>query len=176
MDSFGYIGSQGVVTPFASNRAYMSSQFGKKLGGLVEYGAPDALTAQLHKVVERYAPLLDSCASPSLCYYDFHIGNILAERRHGALELTGILDLENAIAGDPLMDIAKTLSYSVRGNPAKKAGLLAGYGPVGRPDWHQTLELYELYGVLELWCWWKQIGDHQHAASLMPDLERLAGG
>jgi aminoglycoside phosphotransferase (APT) family kinase protein len=173
MDSFGYIGSHGVLTPFTTNRAYMESQFDRKLGGLVEYAAPDALTAELRRFLERHAPLLDHCPRPSLCHYDFHTGNILAERRHGVVELTGILDLENAIAGDPLMDVAKTLSYSVRGDPTKKAGFLAGYGPMERPDWQSTLELYELYGVLELWCWWKLIGDHQRAASLLPDFERF---
>jgi aminoglycoside phosphotransferase (APT) family kinase protein len=172
MESFGYIGSHGVVAPFASNRAYMDSQFDRKLGGLVEYGAPAALAAALRGFVERHASLLDQCARPSLCHYDFHTGNILAARRNGVVELSGILDLENAIAGDPLMDIAKTLSYSVRGDPAKKAGLLAGYGPIERRDWHQTLALYELYGLLELWCWWQLIGDTQRAANML-DLERF---
>jgi aminoglycoside phosphotransferase (APT) family kinase protein len=176
MESFGYIGSHGVVTPFASNRAYMGSQFDRKLGGLAEYGAPDALTAALHGFVERHAPLLDQCAHSSLCHYDFHTGNLLVERRNGAVALSGILDLENAIAGDPLMDVAKTLSYSVRGDRAKKAGLLAGYGAIERRDWQETLALYELYGLLELWCWWQLIGDKQRAASIVPDLERFAVG
>jgi aminoglycoside phosphotransferase (APT) family kinase protein len=174
LDSFGYIGPQGVMTSFTSNRAYMSSQFDRKLGGLTEYGAPEALAEQLRDFVERRASLLDGCVKPSLCHYDFHTGNLLAEERGGAVRLSGILDLENAIAGDPLMDIAKTLNYSVRGDPTKRAGLLAGYGAIERPDWQQAVELYEFYGMLELWCWWKLIGDHQRAAHIMPDLERFA--
>lgn len=174
LDSFGYIGPQGVVTPFASNRAYMASQFDKKLGGLAEYGAPETLARQLRDFVDRRSPLLDGCAKPSLCHYDFHTGNLLAERKDGAIKLSGILDLENAIAGDPLMDIAKTLSYSVRGDAAKRAALLDGYGPIVRTDWQEALQLYEFYGFIELWCWWKLIGDHQRAKHIMPDLERFA--
>jgi aminoglycoside phosphotransferase (APT) family kinase protein len=174
LDSFGYIGPQGVLTPFTSNRAYMSSQFDKKLGGLAEYGAPEALAPRLRDFVDRRAALLDGCAKPSLCHYDFHTGNLLAESRAGTVKLSGILDLENAISGDPLMDIAKTLNYSVRGDVTKRAALLAGYGAIERPDWQQAVELYEFYGVLELWCWWKLIGDHQRAAHILPNLERFA--
>ncbi len=174
MESFGYVGPQGVLTPVDSNRAYMLSQFEKKLGGLLEYGAPARLAARLREFVERHTPLLDGCTSPSLCHYDFHTGNILGKRRDKAVRLSGILDLENAIAGDPLMDIAKTLNYSVRDDAAKRDGLLAGYGTIDRADWRETVALYELYGVLELWCWWKLIGDDQRATTLLPSLERFA--
>lgn len=174
MGSFGYIVAEGVHAPFASNRAYMSTQFDKKLDGLSEYDAPGELAGKLRDFVDRRRPLLDGCVTPSLCHYDFHTGNLLAEKSGNSVRLTGILDLENAIAGDPLMDIAKTLAYSARSDATKRAGLLAGYGAIERPDWQQTVALYQFYGLLELWCWWKLIGDHQRAASLIPDLERFA--
>ena len=79
--------------------------------------------------MERSIPLLDGCTGASLRHFDFHTGNVLATRRDGSLHLTGIVDLENAIAGDPLMDLAKTLAYSVRDDETRRAGLLAGYGP-----------------------------------------------
>jgi aminoglycoside phosphotransferase (APT) family kinase protein len=174
MEAFGYIGPQGLLPePFASNRAYMSFQFDSKLDAFAEHGGPDALAQRLRAFVERHAPLLDACARPSLCHYDFHTANILAEKRDDRLRLCGILDLENAIAGDPLMDIAKTLTYSARGDETKRTGLLAGYGTIERPHWRQTLALYQFYCVLELWCWWTMIGDHR-AASIMGDLERYA--
>lgn len=172
MDSFGYIGNDGVVTPFATNRAYMLSQFERKLAGFARLGGRPELAQKLRVYVERSLPLLDGCAQPSLCHFDFHTGNVLAAQRNGSWQLTGIVDLENAIAGDPLMDLAKTLSYSVRGDATKRAGLLAGYGPIDRRNWQETLTLYQFYGVLELWAWWTQIGDHQRAASMVADLER----
>lgn len=174
LESFGYIGTQGVVTPFASNRAYMSFQFDRKLREFVGHGGPEDIAAGLRAYVARTEALLDACATPSLCHYDFHPGNILAERWDGRLRLTGLVDLENAIAGDPLMDLAKTLNYSAQGDATKRAGLLAGYGPIDRPHWLDAVALYEFYGLLELWCWWKQIGDHRRADNVMADLAHYA--
>jgi len=173
LESFGYIGAEGVVTPFATNRAYMSSQFDRKLDGFSTLSGTPDIAARLCTYVAHRTALLEECTTPHLCHYDFHPGNVLADRQDGALRLTGLVDLENAIAGDPLMDIAKTLNYSVHGVEARRAGLLAGYGPMERPHWEDTVALYELYGLLELWCWWKQIGDHARADSIMGDFARF---
>ncbi|WP_296385142.1 aminoglycoside phosphotransferase family protein [Reyranella sp.] len=78
MDSFGYIGTDGIVTPSTSNRAYMLSRFERKLGGFDQFGGNPALAARLRSYVERSAVLLDGCTRPSLCHYDFHTGNVLA--------------------------------------------------------------------------------------------------
>lgn len=174
LESFGYIGTAGVVKPFASNHAYMSFQFNRKLGEFADHGGPADIAAGLRAYVARSEPLLYACAMPSLCHYDFHPGNILAEHQDDRLRLTGLVDLENAIAGDPLMDVAKTLNYSVHGVDARRAGLLAGYGPIERPRWQDTIALYELYGLLELWCWWKQIGDHDRADSIKDQVASYA--
>jgi aminoglycoside phosphotransferase (APT) family kinase protein len=174
MGAFGYIGPEGIVSPSVSNRAYMLSQFDRKLAGFAQFAGRPALAEQLSTYVERSAPLLDGCAQASLCHYDFHTGNVLAAQRNGSWQLTGIVDLANAIAGDPLMDLAKTVSYLGRDNDAKRAGLLAGYGTIDRPDWQETLALYQFYSAIELWAWWTQIGDHQRAAGIVADLERYA--
>jgi aminoglycoside phosphotransferase (APT) family kinase protein len=171
MESFGYLVAGGVVQPFASNRAYMLSQFDRKLTGFRELGGRPALAEQLAVYLKRSADLLDGCERPVLCHYDYHSGNLLAERRDGKLRLTGVIDLENAIAGDPLMDLAKTMSYSVRDDATKRAGLFAGYGPIDRPDWQATLRFYQFYGAIELWAWWTQIGDAARAEHIVADLE-----
>jgi aminoglycoside phosphotransferase (APT) family kinase protein len=174
LEAFGYIGSHGIVTPFATNRAYMLSQFERKVGGFARLGGRPALAERLNGYVERSAPLLDGCAAPRLCHYDVHTGNVLAARRDGVLRLTGIVDLENAIAGDPLMDLAKTIAYSVRDDAARRAGLLEGYGPIDRADWPETLRLYQFYGAIELWAWWTEIGDAARAQHIVAELERYA--
>lgn len=172
LESFGYLGADGVLQPFASNRAYMLSQFARKLGGFARLGGRPALARQLDAYLRRSTDLLDGCQQPVLCHYDYHSGNLLADRRGGKLQLTGIIDLENAIAGDPLMDLAKTIAYSVRDDETKRAGLLAGYGPIDRPGWQETLRLYQFYGAIELWAWWTQIGDRQRADTIVPELEK----
>jgi aminoglycoside phosphotransferase (APT) family kinase protein len=174
LESFGYLVADGVAQPFASNRAYMLSQFERKLGGFAKLGGRPALAAQLDAYLAHSAELLDGCTRPILCHYDYHSGNLLADRRDSALQLTGIIDLENAIAGDPLMDLAKTIAYSVRDDAAKRAGLLAGYGPIDQPEWRETLRLYQFYGAIELWAWWVQIGDAPRAEGIVAELERYA--
>jgi aminoglycoside phosphotransferase (APT) family kinase protein len=170
MEAFGYIGPGGIVAPSATNRAYMLAQFGRKLGGFAAFGGNPELAKRLRDQVERSSHLLDGCRQPRLCHYDFHTGNVLAIGDR----LTGIVDLENAIAGDPLMDLAKTIAYSVRDDDGKRAALLEGYGPIDRAGWQETVRLYQFYGAIELWAWWIQIGDKPRAASLLPDLERYA--
>jgi len=73
-----------------------------------------------------------------------------------------------------LMDLAKTIAHSVRDDEAKRAALLAGYGAIERPAWHETLRLYQFYGAIELWAWWMQIGDRERADGIVADLERYA--
>jgi aminoglycoside phosphotransferase (APT) family kinase protein len=99
---------------------------------------------------------------------------VLAESNDGTLRLSGILDFESAIAGDPLMDIAKALYYFTPEDEPKKAGLLAGYGALDRGDWRETLDLYRLYATLQLWCWMAQIGNREPLDSLAEDLRRSA--
>jgi aminoglycoside phosphotransferase (APT) family kinase protein len=174
LERFGYLVADGVAQPFATNRAYMLSQFERKLSDFAKLGEHPALAAQLDAYLERSAGLLDGCAQPVLCHYDYHSSNLLADRREGKLRLTGIIDLENAIAGDPLMDLAKTIAYSVRDDATKHAGLLDGYGPIDRADWQETLRLYRFYGAIELWAWWTQIGDAARAEGIVAELERYA--
>jgi aminoglycoside phosphotransferase (APT) family kinase protein len=174
LESFGYLVADGLVQPFASNRAYMLAQFERKLSGFAQLSGRPALATQLDAYLKRSTDLLDGCKRPVLCHYDYHSGNLLADRRDGALQLTGIIDLENAIAGDPLMDLAKTLAYSVRDDETKRAGLFDGYGSIERPDWQETLRLYKFYGAIELWAWWVQIGDAARAEGIVAELESYA--
>jgi hypothetical protein len=53
------------------------------------------------------------------------------------------------------MDVAKAIYYL---DEECRRALPDGYGPIDRPRWPQTLDLYHLYFVLELWCWMAQIG------------------
>jgi hypothetical protein len=69
------------------------------------------------------------------------------------------------------MDVAKALYYL---NAEARTALLEGYGDIGRAHWSQTLDLYHLYFVLELWCWMAQIGNHQRLDKLALDLEHFS--
>ncbi|WFU68475.1 aminoglycoside phosphotransferase family protein [Bradyrhizobium sp. CB2312] len=173
LDSFGYIGPNGVWTAHPSNHAYMSAQFERKLTEFCTRGGDPALAARLRDSVTARQHLFEAASHPRLCHYDFHAGNVLVTPEYEP-HLTGIVDFENATSGDPLMDIAKALYYFTPKDAPKRDGLLAGYGTIARPDWQQTLDLYRMYCTLELWCWMAQIGKHEALADLTRELANTA--
>lgn len=107
-----------------------------------------------------------------LCHNDFHEGNVLVTEGSDGWTVTGFIDVENAIATDPLLDLAKTDYYSVHGNKAKLSGLIQGYDLLPG-DWPDRLSLYQLYHALELWDWFAAIGDTAPLPSIMQDIRRL---
>ena len=176
LDSFGYIGPNGVWTPHPSNRAYMSAQFERKLQEFCERGGDPALAGRLGSSIAARRHLLDASTVPRLCHYDLHAGNVLVTSRREP-RLSGIVDFENATAGDPLMDIAKAIYYfrpqDKPQDAPKRAGLLAGYGDLARPDWQDTIDLYRLACTLELWCWRAQFGSGEALAELTAELKNV---
>jgi aminoglycoside phosphotransferase (APT) family kinase protein len=173
LDSFGYIGPNGVWTAHATNRSYMSSQFDRKLTEFCQRGGDAALAERLKLTIAAREHLLDGAVSSRLCHYDFHAGNVLVTSSD-ELHLSGIVDFENATAGDPLRDIAKALYYFTAQDAPKREGLLAGYGTIDRDGWLETIDLYRLSCTLELWCWMAQIGNRDELAGLTAELERAS--
>ncbi len=106
------------------------------------------------------------------CILKVYPASLLVAPR-GKLRLSGIVDFENATACDPLMDIAKALYYFTPQDAPKRAGLLAGYGAIARPDWQDTVDLYRLHCTLELWCWMAQIGKRDALTGLTKELENV---
>lgn len=171
MEAFGYIGASGILTAHSTNHAYLSFQFDRKLKEFTDRGGAIRLAQRIAAHVSRRADLLRECSHPMLCHNDLHVGNLLAEITKGDVRLSGVLDFEGALAGDPLMDVAKALYYLDAG---ARDALLEGYGDTGRQHWQQALDLYHLYFVLELWCWMAQIGNQQPLGRLAMDLERCS--
>jgi hygromycin-B 7''-O-kinase len=78
----------------------------------------------------------------------------------------------NAIAADPLLDLAKTESYSMRGDETKRNALFDGYGALPE-DWPERLAVYQLYHALELWDWFASIGNKSPLEGIAGDMRRL---
>jgi hygromycin-B 7''-O-kinase len=171
METFGYIGASGVAIAHPTNRAYLTSQFQRKLGEFSERGGDARLAGRIAGHVAAREGLLAACTQAVLCHNDLHAGNLLAKAADGSVVLTGVLDFEGALAGDPLMDIAKALYYL---DAESRRAVLQGYGALDRAQWAETLALYHLYFVLELWCWMARIGNRQPLEKLASDLERYS--
>ena len=140
MPAYGYLTTE-VLDPLPDNAAYMQRQFSRKLSEFAGLGGSDAVHGAVQERVTAQAPLLVDCRRPVLCHNDLHEGNVLVD---DCGTVTGLVDVENMIAADPLIDLAKTLQYDLSASPAHRAGLLEGYGPL--PDrGEDRLALYRLY-------------------------------
>jgi hygromycin-B 7''-O-kinase len=170
--AFGYLTTE-ILDPQPTNTDYMTGQFARKLREFGGLGGDPELRAVIERHVEERAELFVACDHPVLCHDDFHEGNILVDHEEGrGWQMTGFIDVENAVAADPMIDLAKTDCYSIRGNRAKLDGLLNGYGPCGQA-WAGRLAIYRLYHALELWDWFASIGQTQPLDSLAHDMREL---
>lgn len=169
--SFGYVVTQ-IVDPVSTNAQYMSRQFDQKLGAFRDAGGSPALADRIERRLKAEASVLAESKAASLCHNDLYEGNLLIEPVDDGWRLSGLVDVENALAGDPLMDLAKTDCYSIRGDVTKFEALADGYGPALRAG-EDRVELYRIYHTLDLCVWYHQIGRHQHHLGLVRQLERL---
>jgi aminoglycoside phosphotransferase (APT) family kinase protein len=166
---FGYL-TTTLLDPAPHNTAYMTAQFRTKLAEFAERGGdPEIHRLASDRVAER-SGLFGLCAGATLCHNDLHEGNVLVDTDW---QLTGFVDVENAIAADPLMDLAKTVQYELTRSPVKFAGLLAGYGPLPA-DGLARIRLYRLYHALELWDWFAEIGNTGPLEGIASDIRELA--
>ena len=166
--AFGYL-TTGVLDPVATNTAYLTRQFAVKLAEFADRGGDREIHRLASARVAERSGLFGSCAVPVVCHNDLHEGNVLVDGRR----ITGFVDVENAIAADPLMDLAKTIQYERTRSPVKVAGLLAGYGPLPA-DGLARIELYRLYQALELWDWFAEIGNVAPLDGIAEDIRELS--
>ena len=172
-ESYGYLADR-ILDPLADNGSYMRRQFAKKLKEFKDLGGDGRLHDMIARRVECDAALFDNCHSAVLCHNDLHEGNVLVAQGPDGWQITGVIDVENAIAADPLIDLAKTDYYALgRGEPERTA-LLDGYGPLPA-DAAERLRLYRLYHALELWDWFGSTGTVGPLGAIAEDLARLAG-
>jgi hygromycin-B 7''-O-kinase len=169
-DAYGYLTTR-ILDPEPTNSAYMTRQFAAKLDEFASLGGEPALHAAMEARVASAAHLFVNCARPVLCHNDLHEGNILVAPCPDGWDITGFVDVENAIAADPLMDLAKTGYYAIRDDDTKLAGLLAGYGRLPA-DGMDRLAIYRLYHALELWDWFASIGNTAPLPGILEDIRR----
>jgi aminoglycoside phosphotransferase (APT) family kinase protein len=172
LDAFGYITTGGMAS-HPTNEAYMRSQWQKKLEEFDAHGGDAALRRTVEEYVETHRDLLTQARTPALCHNDYHEGNVLVAEEEVKWRVTGIIDVENAVSADPLLDIAKTDYYAIKGNEAKGEGFLAGYGrlPI---DWRERVHLYKLYHAFELWDWFAAVGNKAAVVRMTDDVRRFA--
>lgn len=169
MDGFGYIGETGIVTRHADNRSYLMHQFERNCADYVARGGGEELARRIAAHAAERQELFVTQGAARLCHNDLHAGNLMAHTELGGVRITGVLDFEGALAGDPRFDIAKAMFYL---NAEQKVAVLEGYGAVADQRMLDALALYHLYFTLSLWCWFAQIGQTDRLDALRSDLAR----
>ncbi|MDR7275513.1 phosphotransferase family protein [Catenuloplanes atrovinosus] len=171
MPAYGYIVT-GILEPVADNLTFMRRRFARQLDEFRAAGGP----VDVHDAVARRAvegePYVAACDGPVLCHNDLHEGNVLVDDDG---TVTGFIDVENALSADPMTDLAKTIQFDIGGSAAKRAALLAGYGPLPRYG-AERIALYRMYHALELWTWFSSIGHTEPLPGLLDDLRAACFG
>jgi len=170
-DRWGYVAT-GIVDSKPSNTAYMVDQFATKLARFDKLGGDPGLAGAINRHVARHADLFAGCRQAALCHNDFQDGNVLAAETAQGWQVTGYLDVENAVVADPLLDLAKTDYYALRHNQEKSRAFRSGYGQLP-PGAEARMDLYRLHHALEFWNWSASTGKRSLLAQIRADLEKV---
>jgi aminoglycoside phosphotransferase (APT) family kinase protein len=123
---------------------------------------PPALREPLERYFSEREGAFTGCETAVLCHNDAHDANVLVVDGR----ITGLIDWENAVAADPILDLAKAWAFSDGRSDETLEALVDGYGPL-REDWREAFDLYVVDHLLELWTWFHQLG----VTDPLPELE-----
>ncbi|MFF5054823.1 phosphotransferase [Micromonospora sp. NPDC000663] len=103
-DRFGYDGERAAG---ATWREAFGAMVDALLADAGDWNVPLPITGgDLRAVVRRHADVLDEVRRPALLHFDCWDGNVLAApETHGRLRLSGLVDGERYLYGDPLLDL-----------------------------------------------------------------------
>lgn len=178
---FGDLNGQ-ILDPLPDNSAYIACMLERDLRGFRENSGDPALAGKLTAHLTEHASAFAECLRPAYCHGDVHEDNLLAEiAEDGTCSLTGLLDLDNMHAGDPLTDFVRLDAFSMPGDATKMAGLFSGYGvcvagqqPGEWPGaWRSRLPLYRIALALELYNWFTISGETWQLPALGRELRGL---
>jgi aminoglycoside phosphotransferase (APT) family kinase protein len=127
--------------------------------------------ARVTDAIERHAHVLDDVQTPALLHFDLWDGNVLVDKDvDGAWRLTGLVDGERYLYGDPLLDFVSTALFR-HAEDEPDAPFLAGYAAgAGAPvtlDEHARIRLtlyrLHLYLVMNVEPVVRGLGGPEHA-------------
>lgn len=132
---------------YGSWREYIQAYFARYAAqALAEQVLDRALIARLERALTRHSGLLASVTEARLIHWDYHFENILQQDG----KITGVLDFEWALSGDPAYDLRIEQQWEET-CPGSRAALYAGYRRL-RPlpdDLPLRLDLYRMVTHLD---------------------------
>jgi aminoglycoside phosphotransferase (APT) family kinase protein len=155
-EAYGYRTTE-ILDPQPTNEAQMKATLQRVSRYYLDSTGDRELYEAAREYVGARTELFALCRRPVLLHNDFHEGNVMvALTPHGPV-LSGLIDVENAMAGDPVADLSKTHGYSIRDNRVKLDGFFEGYGEVP-VEWERRFRLFQLVHAFELWGFFHGIG------------------
>ncbi len=140
-----------VETPLGPLReAFEAYCEGGMEAGAAEKLGPD-LAAAIRRAFREQGDLVDSVdGDPRLVHGDFKGSNLLASRRAGTWQLTGVLDWEFAFAGPALFDVGQLTRWHRDLDPAFEEGFAEAFVAEGEllpRHWQQVSALLDLVNL-----------------------------
>lgn len=171
LPGFGDLAARG--TAFAGRYAswweYLQAEYARRAAALPEDVLPREWAVAIRDRLERNRASF-ALGSASLVHGDYQLKNVLVQ---GA-RVSGIVDFENLVAGDPVWDF-RALHFWSGQKDADLRVLRRGYGrkePCG-DDFMERLQLYELLLALEVLWWEHHFRDAAGIAAVQARLRRI---
>ena len=130
-ERFGYDGGRASAANWA---AAFTAIIDDLLADAVDWSVPLPVPADgIRSLVARHAGLLDTVRRPALLHWDGWDGNVLAAPDSGGvLRMTGLVDGERFLYGDPVMDLVSPLLFR-RAEQEPEHPFLQGYRSAASP-------------------------------------------
>ena len=152
-----------------SQHQYALSQFEDRISALPKRAIDPSRVNDLRQLLMHHRAAFE-ISGASLIHGDYQLKNVLV----AGDTVTGILDFENAVAGDPAWDFWALFARSAE--PERDlVALRRGYGATSSdtPSFFQRLFLYGILGSLELLWWHYRLHDAVGIAGIAAQLQRL---
>jgi aminoglycoside phosphotransferase (APT) family kinase protein len=157
--------------PFATWFDEFADYAGRYLRPAWEHGlVDDATLRRLERALDRTQGLLGQVRQGVLVHCDYHYENVLQDGG----QLTGLLDFEWALSGDPSYDFVAAPSRE-RMIPGSEGTFVQGYG-ILRPlddDHSRRVQVYRLFLALESAVMHYHQGERAEVCSALREVERL---
>ncbi|WFE35789.1 aminoglycoside phosphotransferase family protein [Micromonospora sp. WMMD975] len=146
-DRYGYDGGRAAAPTW---REAYTAMVDDLLADAADWAVPlPAPASRIRELVARHAAVLDRVRRPALLHFDGWAGNVLAvEGPDGTPRLSGLVDGERYLWGDPLLDLVSPLLFR-RAEDEPDDPLVRAYRTVAPFPWdagvRRRLGLYRLY-------------------------------
>lgn len=164
VDSSAYVG----------NAELMRARLGRSLAGFLEHGGNRYLASVADRQFGEHEAALAGCTRPVVCHGDLHPENVRVAQTADGLRFSSAIDLEESFAGDPVMDLVRTIHTCPLPGDDVTAALLDGYG--GKPSgFDELFDFYFIFYELELWNFYARGGSRTPLPSIARRIARRSG-